>query len=112
MKKYQILAVATVFLAMERIPAQDVVFRSQTKLVVVNVSVKDKAGNPVTTLKKEDFEVLEDGKKRLGLVLGQDRRHETISGDRASRGERGCAFDEIPPSHGALSNVQDAVPTV
>jgi VWFA-related protein len=64
MKKYQILAVAAVFLALERIPAQDVVFRSQTKLVVVNVSVKDKAGNPVTTLKKEDFEILEDGKKQ------------------------------------------------
>ncbi len=64
MKKYQILALAIVLLAFQKIPAQDVVFRAQTRLVVVNVTVKDKSGTPNTMLKKEDFEVLEDGKKQ------------------------------------------------
>jgi VWFA-related protein len=41
--------------------AQDARFTVDTKLVVVNVSVKDKSGKPVTDLKKEDFQILEDG---------------------------------------------------
>jgi len=40
--------------------AQDT-FVVDTKLVIVNVTVKDKAGRLVTNLKKEDFQVLEDG---------------------------------------------------
>ena len=42
--------------------AQDVTFRVESKLVVVNVSVRDKSGKPITDLKKEDFELSEDGK--------------------------------------------------
>src|SRR5580658_2539063 len=65
MKKYKILALISVFLMfVQSIPAQDVVFKAQTRLVVVNVSVKDKAGKPVLNLKKEDFDILEDGKKQ------------------------------------------------
>ncbi len=65
MKKYKTLALVSVFLAfLQSIPAQTVVFKSQTKLVVVNVSVKDKAGKPVLNLKKEDFDISEDGKKQ------------------------------------------------
>jgi VWFA-related protein len=41
--------------------AQQPTFRTETKLVIVNLSVKDKAGRPVTNLKKEDVEILEDG---------------------------------------------------
>lgn len=41
--------------------AQEPVFKSETKLVIVNLSVKDKSGEPITNLKKEDIEVLEDG---------------------------------------------------
>ncbi len=44
--------------------AQEVTFKTETKLVVVNVSVKDKSGKPVTTLKKEDVEIYEDGVKQ------------------------------------------------
>ena len=39
-------------------------FTSETKLIIVNVSVKDKMGNPVPNLKKEDFEITEDGRSR------------------------------------------------
>jgi VWFA-related protein len=36
-------------------------FKVESKLVIVNVSVKDKSGNPITTLQKDNFQVLEDG---------------------------------------------------
>ncbi len=37
-------------------------FKSQSELVLVNVSVRDRNGNPVQDLKPEDFTVLEDNK--------------------------------------------------
>ncbi len=37
-------------------------FKAQTELVLVNVTVRDKNGNPVRDLKPEDFTVLEDNK--------------------------------------------------
>jgi len=50
-----------VFLAAAALFAQDARFIVDTKLVVVNVTVKDKSGKPITNLKKEDFQILEDG---------------------------------------------------
>jgi VWFA-related protein len=44
--------------------AQEVTFKTETKLVVVNVTVKDKQGKPITSLKKEDIEIFEDGVKQ------------------------------------------------
>lgn len=49
------------FFAVSILLAQDARFTVDTKLVVVNVSAKDKSGRPITTLKKEDFQLLEDG---------------------------------------------------
>jgi VWFA-related protein len=57
MKPILLLLAASLF-------AQEVTFKTETKLVVVNVSVKDKSGKPVTTLKKEDIEIYEDGVKQ------------------------------------------------
>src|SRR5260221_5274985 len=37
-------------------------FRVESELVLVNVVARDKQGNPVTDLKREDFTLLEDGK--------------------------------------------------
>src|SRR5690242_21902869 len=37
-------------------------FKTTTKLVVVDVYVRDKAGKAIENLKKEDFTVLENGK--------------------------------------------------
>lgn len=52
---------ALFFLAAALLVAQDATFIVDTKLVVINVTVKDKAGRPITDLKKEDFQLLEDG---------------------------------------------------
>ncbi|MGH9545672.1 MAG: VWA domain-containing protein [Terriglobales bacterium] len=43
-------------------PSSEYTFRSKTELVLVNVTVRDKNGNPVRDLKREDFTVLEDNK--------------------------------------------------
>jgi VWFA-related protein len=39
-------------------------FKSNSYLVIVDVEATDKAGNPISGLKKEDFTVTEDGKKQ------------------------------------------------
>ena len=45
MSKYKLIALAIVFVAFEQVPAQ-VTFTSETKLIIVNVSVKDKMRHP------------------------------------------------------------------
>ena len=50
-----------VFLCTAALLAQDDTFTVDTKLVVVNVSIKDKSGRVITNLKKEDFQLSEDG---------------------------------------------------
>ena len=44
--------------------AQQPNFTSEARLVIVNLSAKDKSGKPILTLKKEDVEVYEDGVKQ------------------------------------------------
>src|SRR2546429_9768244 len=44
--------------------SQKFTLRTETELVLVNVSVRDKDGNFVRDLKKEDFTVSEDGKQQ------------------------------------------------
>jgi len=44
------------------IEAQQPVFRAETDLVTVGVTVRDRAGAPVTELNQADFTVLEDGR--------------------------------------------------
>ncbi|MDP8988795.1 MAG: VWA domain-containing protein, partial [Acidobacteriota bacterium] len=52
---------ALFFLVASLLLAQDATFIVDTKLVVINVTVKDKAGRPISDLTKEDFQLLEDG---------------------------------------------------
>jgi VWFA-related protein len=57
-----------VFLLAAALFAQDVLFKVDTRLVIVNVSVKDRSGAPITNLTRDDFEVLEDGvRQTLGV---------------------------------------------
>ena len=44
-------------------------FRSNAELVLVNVTVRDKSGNPVHDLKREDFTVMEDSKPPAGGLI-------------------------------------------
>src|SRR5215813_2090758 len=54
---------ACVVVARPLLPQEsETVFRAQTDLVLVNVTVKDKHGKFVRDLKPEDFTVLEDNK--------------------------------------------------
>ena len=55
------LLLLAVMCVVTKMGAQDATFIVDSKLVVVNVTVKDKAGHPITNLKKEDFQLLEDG---------------------------------------------------
>src|SRR5579883_1900822 len=54
--KFLVLAVA--------LSGQDATFKSSTRLIIVDLTATDKSGRPVTTLKKEDVQVFEDGVKQ------------------------------------------------
>jgi VWFA-related protein len=58
--KYSVLLIALPLSA--QAPQPPLILRSTTRLVQLNVVVQDKKGNPVTDLKKEDFEIREGGK--------------------------------------------------
>jgi VWFA-related protein len=45
-------------------PQTSQVIRSTTRLVQVSVVVQDKKGNPITGLRKEDFTILDEGKRQ------------------------------------------------
>ncbi|MCU1339520.1 MAG: hypothetical protein JWO19_5101 [Bryobacterales bacterium] len=62
MKSLFLLLAASLF-------AQEVTFKVESKLVIVNVSVKDRSGKPITTLKSEDIEIYEDGVKQKLAVF-------------------------------------------
>ncbi|MBI4878022.1 MAG: VWA domain-containing protein [Acidobacteria bacterium] len=55
------------------VSAQTVKFQTTTQLVVVNVSAKDKNGNPLEDLKAADFLVTEDGKPQQIRVFEYQR---------------------------------------
>ena len=63
--KRAILFVAAALLPWH-VPAQDAppTFSTGTRLVIVDLSARDKNGAPIINLKKEDVEVLEDGVKQ------------------------------------------------
>src|SRR5271163_2236472 len=50
-----------IFLITAALFAQDSTFKSDTKLVIVDLSVRDKSGRPITNLTKDDVVILEDG---------------------------------------------------
>jgi hypothetical protein len=44
-------------------------FSSETRLVIVDLTVKDKSGKAITTLKASDIEIYEDGVKQKVTVF-------------------------------------------
>ena len=53
-------------------------FEAEAQLVVLNVSAKDKSGNPVDNLKVSDFTVTEDGKPQQVKVFEFQKLEETV----------------------------------
>lgn len=49
--------------------AQDLVIKTTTELTIVNIAVRDKSGNIIPNLKKEDFIILEDDKPQTISVF-------------------------------------------
>jgi len=67
-------------LAAAALSAQQTTFSVDTKLVVVNVTVKDKSGRLVTNLKAEDFQILEDGvPQKMSVFERQDLSTEPMA---------------------------------
>src|SRR3982074_1495480 len=64
MRRTAILFIAAALLAQE-----PPTFRTNTNLVIVNVSVKDKSGTLIENLKKSDFTLLEDDKPQTISVF-------------------------------------------
>jgi VWFA-related protein len=63
LQKYSVLLLALPLWAQApQAPQPPLILRSTTRLVQLNVIVQDKKGNPVTDLKKEDFEIKDAGK--------------------------------------------------
>jgi Ca-activated chloride channel family protein len=58
----RVVTAAALLAALGAVPASGQVFRSGVETVRLGVAVVDKAGQPVTTLHRDDFLVLEDGK--------------------------------------------------
>ncbi|MGA9814883.1 MAG: VWA domain-containing protein [Terriglobales bacterium] len=54
-------------------------FRSKSELVLVNVTVRDRDGNPVRDLKREDFTLLEDNKPQQVVSFDQENTDAVLS---------------------------------
>ncbi len=62
--------VCAAMLAQDQAPAN---FKTNTNLVIINVSVKDKSGKAIEDLKKDQFTLLEDGKPQQIAVFELER---------------------------------------
>src|SRR2546429_7724984 len=58
--------------------SQKFTLRTETELILVNVSVRDKNGNFVRDLKKEDFTLSEDGKQQEIVSLDVENTDSVI----------------------------------
>ena len=87
--------------------AQEVTFKTETKLVVVNVTVKDKQGKPLTSLKKDDIEIYEDGVKQNLAVFELEQLSNDLLTPVAASGAAPTTLEERAP----LAPVGQAVTT-
>jgi VWFA-related protein len=99
-------------LAAYALSAQEATFSVDTKLVVVNVTVKDKSGRLVTNLKAEDFQILEDGvPQKMSVFERQDLSTEpmaplSFSARPGTLEERAAAL--VKPAAGTAATTQVA----
>jgi len=78
--------------------AQEVTFKTETKLVVVNVTVKDKQGKPLTSLKKDDIEIYEDGVKQNLAVFELEQLSNDLLTPVATSGAAPTTLEERAPA--------------
>src|ERR1019366_8225864 len=98
---------ALFFVAASFLLAQDATFIVDTKLVVINVTVKDKAGRPITDLKKEDFQLLEDGvPQKITVFDRQDLSSEPLASMSFSQRPQTIEERAAPTLPGASVNQQ------
>ena len=80
--------------------SQPTTIRTKAKLVIVDVTVSDKNGNPVHNLKREDFTVLESGKPQ---AINAFEEHVALSAGDAVK------FPPLPPMPpGVFTNITPA----
>jgi len=91
MKPLLLLLAASLF-------AQEVTFKTETKLVVVNVTVKDKQGKPLTSLKKDDIEIYEDGVKQNLAVFELEQLSNDLLTPVAASGAAPTTLEERAPA--------------
>src|SRR5437588_5615143 len=73
--------------------SQKFTLRTETEVVLVNVSVRDKDGNFVRELKKEDFTITEDGKPQEIVSLDVENTDSVVTA-------------EAPPPSGLLGGLR------
>jgi VWFA-related protein len=101
--------------------AQEATFRSETKLVIVDLSARDKSGRPILNLKKDDVEIFEDGVRQniaifelqklsgepLAPVSFASRQPVTVEEKAAAKEEKTPAQTVIAPAAGNPIRFQD-----
>ncbi len=83
MKRIPIALVLTSWLLPGVAASQKYTLRTETELVLVNLSVRDKNGNFVRDLKKEDFTLSEDGKQQEILSLDVENTDSIVGSEPA-----------------------------
>src|SRR5438105_14103321 len=61
--------------------SQKFTLRTETELILVNVSVRDKNGNFVRDVKKEDFTISEDGKQQEIVSLDVENTDSVVTAE-------------------------------
>jgi VWFA-related protein len=88
-------------------PQKGFVLRSQTNLVLVDVRVFDKAGNPVTDLKQEDFRIWEDGVPQTINSFSLENIEKLAQVNDTAAPPPTIDLDKLPPSVPLASVLQD-----
>jgi len=76
--KITVLLMAALLATQPILPQQRPTFSTTTNVVVVNVTVLDRNGNPIDNLTKEDFQLYEDGKLQKLQAVDLQRLNNTV----------------------------------
>ena len=82
-------------------------FKTKTELVLVNVTVRDKNGNPVRDLKREDFTILEDNKPQQVLSFDLENTDAVLP---TAATEAACFVLRKRRTAGAAPSLEDPAP--